>query len=350
MITSGVTTAMKNEIAGKHRIKAKVTILLNDDPDNPTNLTIESDKLMAGGVTLNDGTSSPGSFDIGAAIINQCTILLDNTDGAYSSYNFESAVATVFAGIPTNTSGSLVTWIRKGTYILSDPTTTPAIITLKGVDYMSKFDVEYDGDLSFTSAKTLRQIVQHCCTQCGVTLADSYFNNYSYSIRSDPFAGQSVTYRQVLSYCAQLACCFARCDTQGRLVLKWYNKAAFDSGNEAQRHSVTKFSQGPTVNTEDVVITGVRVTARDAADGSEGESYRYGNLGYVLEIKDNPMVAYGTAQAVAHAFPSGKRIILRGSYNGGRGRCPAHGQEEQPVQVICHEPYIFLRELRFIHL
>ena len=291
------TPAVKDEIAGKHRIKAKVTIMLNDDPDNPTNLTIESNRLMAGGVTINDGTSRSGSFDIGAAIINQCTILLDNTDGAYSNYNFEGAVATIYAGVPTNTSGSSVTWLRKGTFILSDPTTTPAIITLKGVDYMAKFDRTYDGNLTFP--KTLRLIIQHCCTQCGVSFNNVQFNNWNYSIQSNPFAGRTVTYRQVISYCAQIACCFARCDTQGNLGLKWYNLSAFNEGNEAQRHSVTKFSQGPSVNTEDVVITGVKVTASDAADGTDGESYLYGNEGYVLEIKDNPLILYGSAQTVA---------------------------------------------------
>ena len=291
------TAAVKTAIADRHKIKARVTILLNDNPDNPTNLTLESDKLMAGGVTVHDGTSSSGSFDIGAAIINQCTILLDNTDGAYSAYNFEGAVATVFAGVATNDAGTAVTWLKKGMYVLSDPTTTPAIMTLKGVDYMAKFDRKYSGGMTFP--RTLASIVQYCCSQCGVTLGTSTFNNSTYRIESNPFGNASITYRQILSYCAQIACCYARINVNGRLELKWYSKTAFDTGNEAQRHSVTKFSQGPVVNTEDVVITGVKVIASDAADGTDGEEYTYGNAGYVLEIKDNPLIAYGKAQEVA---------------------------------------------------
>ena len=291
------TAAVKTAIADRHKIKARVTILLNDNPDNPTNLTLESDKLMAGGVTVHDGTSSSGSFDIGAAIINQCTIILDNTDGAYSAYNFEGAVATVFAGVATNDAGTAVTWIKKGMYVLSDPTTTPAIMTLKGVDYMAKFDRKYSGSMTFP--RTLASIVQYCCSQCGVTLGTSTFNNSTYRIESNPFGNASITYRQILSYCAQIACCYARINVNGRLELKWYSKTAFDTGNEAQRHSITKFSQGPVVNTEDVVITGVKVIASDAADGTDGEEYTYGNAGYVLEIKDNPLIAYGKAQEVA---------------------------------------------------
>lgn len=292
------TAAVRNAIAERHKIRARVTIMLNDDPGNPTNLTLEGDRLMAGGVTLNDGTSGSGSFDIGAAIINQCTILMDNTDGAFSSYNFEGAVATVFAGVVTNDSGSAVSWLRKGMYILSDPTTTPAVITLKGVDYMAKFDRKYDGSMTFP--RTVGSIVQYCCTRCGVTLATSTFSNSTYRIEQDPFGDDSMTYRQILSYCAQIACCFARCNAQGRLELKWYDRTAFDSGNESQRHVVAKFSQGPTVNTEDVVVTGVMVVASDAADGTEGETYTYGNDGYVLVVRENPLIAYGTAQAVAN--------------------------------------------------
>jgi hypothetical protein len=182
-------------------------------------------------------------------------------------------------------------------YVLSDPTTTPAIITLKGVDYMAKFDRKYSGGMTFP--RTLSSIVQYCCSQCGVTLGTSSFNNSTYRIASNPFGDASITYRQIISYCAQIACCYARINVNGRLELKWYSKTAFDTGNEAQRHSVTKFSQGPVVNTEDVVITGVKVIASDAADGTDGEEYTYGNAGYVLEIKDNPLIAYGKAQEVA---------------------------------------------------
>ena len=289
------TTEVKNAIADRHEITARVSIMLNDSPTSPTTLILEKNTLMAGGVTINDGTSNTGSFDIGSAIINQCTVLVNNTDGNYSNYNFEKAVATVFAGVVTNDAGS-VTWLKKGVFILSDPTTTPAVITLKGVDYMSKFDRDYDGNMTFP--RTIGSIVQYCCTQCGVDLETTSFTNSGYLVSNNPFEGE-ITYRQIISWCAQIACSFARCNVDGRLELKWYDTAAFDTGNEYRRHSVTKISQGPNVNTEDVVITGIRVTASDAADGTEGESALSGNDGYILEISDNPLIAYGRASETA---------------------------------------------------
>ena len=292
------STTIKNYIAQRYKITARVTILLKDG----TNLTLEGGQLMAGGVTINEGTSGSGSFDIGSAIINQCTILVNNTDGDYNSYNFEGAVATIYAGIAENKKGTSISWIRRGTYTLSDPTTTPAIITLKGVDYMAKFDRSYDGNMTFP--RTLLNIAVYCCTKCGLTLGTSRFRNYDYRIEKNPFEGQQ-TYRQILSYCAQLACCYCKCDATGRLEFRWYGADAFDSGNESKRFEVSKFSQGPTVNTEDVVITGLKVTASDAPDGTDGESYLYGSEGYVLHISGNPLIAYGKASETAPLIGAG---------------------------------------------
>lgn len=297
MIFAG-NSSVKNYIAARYKITARVTILLKDG----TNLTLEGGQLMAGGVTISEGTTAPSSFDIGSAIINQCTILVNNTDGNYSDYNFEGAVATIYVGVAENKTGTSITWIRRGMYTLSDPTNTPAIITLKGVDYMAKFDREYDGNMTFP--RTLVNIVIYCCTKCGLSLATSTFRNYNYLIEKNPFEGK-ITYRQILSYCAQLACCYCKCNNFGRLEFRWYKANAFDAGAEADRFDVSKFSQGPTVNTEDVVITGLRVTASDAADGTDGETYLYGSEGYVLQISGNPLIAYGKASTIAPLIGAG---------------------------------------------
>ena len=297
MIFTG-NSSVKNYIAARYKITARVTILLKDG----TNLTLEGGQLMAGGVTISEGTTAPSSFDIGSAIINQCTILVNNTDGNYSDYNFEGAVATIYVGVAENKTGTSITWIRRGMYTLSDPTNTPAIITLKGVDYMAKFDREYDGNMTFP--RTLVNIVIYCCTKCGLSLATSTFRNYNYLIEKNPFEGK-ITYRQILSYCAQLACCYCKCNNFGRLEFRWYKANAFDAGAEADRFDVSKFSQGPTVNTEDVVITGLRVTASDAADGTDGETYLYGSEGYVLQISGNPLIAYGKASTIAPLIGAG---------------------------------------------
>ena len=326
MIFTG-NSSVKNYIAARYKITARVTILLKDE----TNLTLEGGQLMAGGVTISEGTTAPSSFDIGSAIINQCTILVNNTDGNYSDYNFEGAVATIYVGVAENKTGTSITWIRRGMYTLSDPTNTPAIITLKGVDYMAKFDKEYDGNMTFP--RTLVNIVTYCTSKCGLSLATSVFRNYDKLIDKNPFVGK-FTYRQILSYCAQLACCYCKCNNIGRLEFRWYKANAFDTGAEADRFEVDKFSQGPTVNTEDVVITGLRVTASDAADGTDGETYLYGSEGA------------HRSRRCRDEIPTRFRVNPRGSDNGGRGCCHPDRQERASIQHLHNKSYVFGREFR----
>ena len=56
-----------------------------------------------------------------------------------------------------------------------------------------------------------------------------------------------------------------------------------------------------------MVITGVSVTASDQmnADGTQGargETYLCGTEGYVLGIAGNPLIEYGSAQALAESI------------------------------------------------
>ena len=182
---------------------------------------------MSGGIAISDGVSSSGNFDIGSAIINQLTLLIDNTDEKYSNYDFTDAIITVYGGIELDSRTEL---LRKGVFNASDPTNTPSIITLKALDNMSKMDKTYDGGISFPA--TLKAIVQYCCAKCGVMLEGS-FTNDKYIVKSFPEDIASMTYRTLISYCAQIAGCYARCNTDGNLELNWYDtniKGIIDAG------------------------------------------------------------------------------------------------------------------------
>lgn len=317
----------------------KASCILKDG----TRLEFDKKNLMSNGLSVSDAVSSSGKFDIGAVIINQATLLIDNTDEKYSDYNFEDAVITVFAGLQI---GIRTEWLKKGVFHASDPTTTPSIITLKAVDNMSKFDKDYDGKLNFPAK--LKEIVQECCQKCGVQLLTEEFPNAEYEIQKNSLKEiANITYRLILSYCAVIAGCFARCNADGLLELRWYDKAAFSGIYDADQiefaeektvieggefgdivtdivdpgefttdykyHHIYNFSS-LSMSTEDVVITGIRVTASDdeSEDGKklEGETYLCGTEGYVLEISKNPFVEYGQAKKVAQ-YLGNKMIGMR---------------------------------------
>lgn len=323
----------------------KATILLKDG----TLLQIDSAQISQGATKIDDGVTGSNKFDIGSAITNKLTLSLNNRYDEFSDYDFTDAVVTVWVGKQLS---NRMEWLKKGVYNTDDPTATPAILSLECLDNMSKFDQIYDGGIGFPA--TLQTIVQYCCTQCGVLLVNGEFPNFRYQISHNPFdATTNITYRAIIAYCALLAGCYARCNADGRLELKWYNTKAFDgiidggvfdetteasyqTGDNLDGGNFTDYSSGDTadggaftdvlpyhhiysfsslsVSTEDVVITGIRVTAADSEDSAgkkvEGETYLCGAEGYVLDVSGNPLIEAGKAREVAE-YLAGRVVGMR---------------------------------------
>ncbi|MEI1255973.1 hypothetical protein V8Q34_14615 [Blautia sp. JLR.GB0024] len=323
----------------------KATILLKDG----TLLQIDSPQISQGATKIDDGVTGSNKFDIGAAITNKLTLSLNNRYDEFSDYDFTDAVVTVWVGKQLS---DRMEWLKKGVYNTDDPTATPAILMLECLDNMSKFDAVYDGGIGFPSS--LQSIVQYCCTRCGVLLVNGQFPNYRYQISHNPFTDTTnITYRAIIAYCALLAGCYARCNADGRLELKWYDTKAFDeiidggifddttaasyqTGADLDGGNFTDYSSGDTadggtftdvlsyhhiysfsslsVSTVDVLITGIRVTAADSEDSAgkkiEGETYLCGAEGYVLDVSGNPLIEAGKAKDVAE-YLAGRVVGMR---------------------------------------
>lgn len=320
-------------ILDNHFFTARIICTLK----NGTQLKFDETNLRADGVKISDAVSGTNNFEIGTAITNQLTLSIYNENDAFSDYDFTNAKIKTWIGLKLE---SGIEWLKKGVFVASDPTTTPDVITIKALDNMSKFDKVYDGKLTFPA--TLQKIVQYCCLQCGVALADSLFDNYTYEVHTNPLkASENVTYRAIIAYCALLAGCYARCNRDGKLELNWYDRTAFDnivdggifditdknnyqSGSELDGGNFTDYSSGDeydsgnfvddlpywhlhrfsslSVNTDDILITGVRVTAADSEDETgdiKGETYLCGAEGYVIDISGNPFIEAGRAKEIA---------------------------------------------------
>lgn len=318
----------------------KVSIQLSDN--NKAVLEINGANIMQGGLKIDDGTSNQGSFDIGAAVINKLTLNINNIYDDYSLYDFSNAVVTVFVGLQLT---NRIEWLKKGVFNADDPRFNTSVITLECLDNMKKFDKQYDGKLGFPA--TLQTIINYCCSKCGVILKTNQFDNYTYKVYQSPFgANEPVTYREIISYCAQIAGCYARCNTDGYLELKWYdtsiiskmggldggNYIDYRSGDSADGGNFIDYTSGnavdggnfsglteyshlyslssPQIATDDVVITGISVTASDKLSSgntdknTEGETRLSGSSRYVLKIQNNPLIEYGRASDVANYLGS----------------------------------------------
>ena len=71
---------------------------------------------------------------------------------------------------------------------------------------------------------TMYNLVSAACTVAGVTLGSASWNLSTQNIQA--FYADGITCRDILSYAAELACCFVRCHTDGNIYFDWYSSSS----------------------------------------------------------------------------------------------------------------------------
>lgn len=311
----------------------KSTITLSDS----TVLPISASDIMSGGLRIDDSVGD--KIAIGSTIINKCSITLNNFTGKFDSYDLTGAIIRPYVGLQLS---ETVESLGKGVFNVDRPTVNGPIIVLEALDNMSRFDTEFS-NVGIEFPCTALQLLQAVCLYCGVNLATTTFLNSTYMIQSRP-DDETISCREIVSWVAQIAGCYARCNTNGSLVLDWYDFGAFESesnldggffdksnqytsGDKADGGNFTNYSSGdnydggtfinmqrfhhlysfsgePTIGTDDIYITGIQVT-----DSSESPTtVLFGSSGYVLPIADNKLIQ-SASQATTIANSVGKKIV-----------------------------------------
>lgn len=300
-----VSNEFKKQLAADNRNYLEYAdITLKDG----TVLNLTNRDLWNGGLSVEDAVSSESSFDIGSAIINKGTLTINNIYDEFSDYVFEDAEVVAYVGLelPYETTEK----IRKGTYAVDEPSYNGSIITLSCLDNMRKFDRPYS-ESTLAYPATLSAIVRDACSVCGVTLQTVSFPHDDFVIQTRP-TDEATTFREVISWAAQIAGCFCRCDVYGRLEVKWYDQTALENpsivdwsaenpeGTE-NAHWIKSNYSAPVVSLEDVVITGVQVIEKNESENTEEQltTYQSGTDGYVISIEDNELIKNGAGQTVA---------------------------------------------------
>ena len=216
-------------MADKRDYKNRLVVTLA----NGFSFTVDNSRIWDDGVKLQDAVSADNVFQIGAAIINQATFILNNIYGDYDEYSFDGAKIVAYIGL-TDLDDGTSEEIKLGTFEVDETQYNGSLITLTCLDYMARFDRAYtfdrSGDWTITYPNTLEQIVLNACHNCNVSL-DSLSLNFphkDYVVTKMP-SGENTTYRQVISWAAQIACCYARCNVDGKLEIKWYETGEFDN-------------------------------------------------------------------------------------------------------------------------
>ena len=153
---------------------------------------------------------------------------------AYSDY-IEAEIWADPGGSLQITAGDALTYYRLddagsrtkvGVFYAEKPTRTKRnSYKVTAYDTMSKLDADFSGWLRANQAqfpKTIWQLVQLACQRAGVTLASSSLPiNGSYSVQA--FYADDLTCRQIISWAAEAAGCYAHMNADGKLQFLTYS-------------------------------------------------------------------------------------------------------------------------------
>jgi hypothetical protein len=276
-----------------------------------TVLHLEPKDFMIGGCAIED-KATDGKFGVGFVIGKTLTAKIANHDEQFSQYDFYKSIVHLYVALLLD-DGSIEK-IRKGVYYVTVPSTAGDIIEISAVDKMFELDRDYTSSTTHFPA-TLQTILTDVCLDCGIPIGFRQFDNMSFVVREKP---ENVTYRQVVSYAAQIAGYNVRIDNDGYMQLIWYKTSLLDHYNynggnfKRYQHETTVYGgdfkdysagfllsggnfadelpehvfriKNLNVHTDDVQITGVRVVGEDDVTAIFGEE------GYVVELKGNPFV------------------------------------------------------------
>lgn len=302
---------------------------------NGEKIPVSDSELWANGFEVNDSTSSNGTFTIGALIAGKLKIKLNNIYEDYSKYDFDKASVTAY--VSKSFSDGTSEKLKIGEYRVSETSYDGSLITLTCLDNINNFNREYDSNLSYPT--TSYEVVRDACIKCDVPFTMARFDNSDYVINEIPSDNQKLTYGQVIAYILQLSGLWGKCGHDGELLIGWYDMSQFGSQNYNGGTFSTKttpYSDGDTLNggnftdyssgdsvdggtftetrnyhniytqkdlnvaTDDVVITGVKVTVTSKEDKTKDVNALAGKEGYVVSISDNPFISAEKAQTVAN--------------------------------------------------
>lgn len=274
------------------------TLLITGTDANGTAISITGADVLANGFNIDRYCVNGSKIEVGTAIAAELTLNLNNADGQFNDIIFEGTELFVQIGIADWTQASpTITYIPCGYFTPDEQPRKSKIITISALDRMMKLDqpqptpanwidesdnyiVDADGNQLIFGAEivfpsTVAGIVSQICTLRGITLAQSIANlpNASVTITSLPKLQQTITYRDMIRWCAGLMGTCAWFDWNGNLRFTWYGAASYTS-TTANRYAGE-------VGENAIKITGVSYT------NTQNVSLYSGTTDYMIDMSDN---------------------------------------------------------------
>lgn len=315
-----VSNAFREKLEAGEPVRMVVDITFPDG----TKKTINRD-IMNGDNGFSDCAES-SSFPVGATICKTLTLSINNDQEQWKNYNFYGAKIHAYLKLQTSYAApesvsalldesytpildstgdpiiatqaatkDIIETIDKGAYTVTTPEQYSDIINVTALDDMYKANKTYTSGLKLP--QSLINLVRDACKTVGIGM-NLTMKHGNIIIRSVP---DSMTFRQLFGYAAMVESANARIDYSGNLqFVKW----------DFERTDVPElkdYGNPPTLSSDDIVITGIKVTNRQSNDDTDTDySGMYGEEGYALEL-ENELIDTDQLQTVANII--GEQIV-----------------------------------------
>ena len=247
---------------------------------------------------LKDVKYVPNAGFIGQAVSKMLTIKMVNDEE--SNLNFENANVQFKIGAKYN---DIIYYINYGNFIVNEPPEnddTNGTVKFIAYDYMIKFNQDYTNRVSYPC--TLKDLLLDICSQAGVELGSTTFQNENFEVEDNQFEGKQL--RDVLQHIAKCAFSWARIGQDNKLYLDFEVNNNIDETITIDDYKMDAFKKaneyyGPTnkVTYADSDIKGQEISVQDdssIATYGEKEIIIYDNyFAYNIE-KRQELIQAGT--------------------------------------------------------
>lgn len=244
--------------------------------------TLTEADIIQGGLSINRYCISGEKIEIGSAIASELTLKLDNRDNRFADISFEGAELEVKIGVKKwdayRWENAQVEWIPCGFFTVDETPRKLNFINLSALDRMVKFDKEVSPD-DLTFPMTVSELLTTCCSRCGILLQTdtAELPNRNYVINNFP-EEDSLTYRRLIQWLAEITGTCAYIDWNGKLRLEWYTETTTVL-SPAERYSSDMYEN-------DITISGVQITDTDE------QTYLVGTDDYAFNIEGNALIQH----------------------------------------------------------
>lgn len=270
-----ITEAVKALFEAEQRKVLRIT----GTDKNGAAINITDDNVLVDSFQIDRYSCNGEKLEIGTAIASQLTFTLENGDGTYDGIAFEGTELFVEVGVADWTQASpTIHWVPCGYFTPDEQPRRMNTISITALDRMMRFDAVVDGT-QITTPITVANLVARVCTLRGVTLAQSVtgLTNANVSLPSIP-TGNTVTYRNLIAWCAAIMGTNAWFDWNGQLRFSWYNNATGYVSTIDNRYSSDMYEN-------DLTVTGVVYTTTGGIEIVEGTD------DYALDLTGNTLAS-----------------------------------------------------------